>query len=215
MGSSSGLSPEQTPFYAPLTGRLCQGDIVRSVPWGLIPMPVEICRKQGGPHQAKTHPVGELQSAFKKGQELILAQAESGLAMVLWPDCQLDKFQNQGRPEDRWFAGVAPVVPMEPRLPPPVRQQVRDGLRRMYSLVPANEPLGIPESYVDLRLIWSVKQAMLTDRVAALSVHAQAALMERLFAFFTYQRPKPSAQCPECGAMIAVSLLFEGDSSGD
>jgi hypothetical protein len=183
------------------------------VPWGLIPAPVEVCRKQGGPHQAKTHLVDELESAFKKGQELVLAQAERGLVMVLWPDCQLDKFKNQGRSEEKWFAGVAPVVPMEPRLPPAVQQQIRDGLRRMYSLVPANEPVGVPESYVDLRHIWSVKQSMLIDRVAALSVGARAALAERLYAFFTYQRPRASPRCPECGALVDPSLLFESDNS--
>lgn len=135
--------------------------------------------------------------------------------MVLWPDCQLDKFLNQNRPEDHWFAGVAPVLPMEPRLPPEVQQEVREGVRRMYSWVPANDPLGVPESYVDLGHIWSVKQSILKDRVAGLSADARTALTERLYAFLTYQRLKTAAHCPECGAHLAPSLLFENDSSAD
>ena len=165
MASSSGEGPEQTPFYAPLEGRLCQGDIVQGVPWGLVVGPTEVCRKQGGPHQAKVHLADQLASAFQKGSEFILARSELGLAMVLWPDCQLDKFMNQGRTEDRWFAGVAPVLPMDPRLPPDTRQSVRDHLRKMYFYVPANDALEIPESFVDLRHIWPVKQSVLTNRV--------------------------------------------------
>lgn len=213
MASSSGQAPEQALFYAPLEGRLCQGDIIRGVPWGLIPAPVEICRKQGRQHQATTHLLEALPSAFKKGHESILAVAAIGLVMVVWPDCQIDKFQNQNRPEDRWFAGVAPVLPLTPTLPPDVQQQVRDGLRRMYSWVPPNEPLGIPESYVDLRHIWSVKQSLLTERAAGLSVDARAALVERLYAFLTYMRPKASVQCPHCGGSFPSSQLFESDST--
>jgi hypothetical protein len=215
MDSSSGQNPEPVAFYAPLQDSLSQGDLVHGVPWGLIPDPLEICKKQGGPHQAKTHVVEDLPAAFRKGPESILAQADRGLAIVLWPDCQLDKFKNQGRPEDKWFAGIAPVVPMEARLSEEVREQVRGGIRRMYSFVPANPPLGIPESYIDFRHIWSVKQTLLRDRVGALSDSAREALMERLFAFFTYRHLKSSLSCPSCGAGFSPATFFEADSAPD
>lgn len=210
MGSSPGDKAPELPFYAPLGGSLSQGDIVRDVPWGVITDPVTLCRMQGGPHQAKVNKVSDVQSAFKKtGQELILAKAELSLGMVLWPDCQIDKFLKQGRPEDRWFVSIAPVLPMNPRLPEPQRQSVREQRRRPYFYVPANEPLGVPESYVDLRHIWPVKQSALKDRLATLSVDARAALYHHLFVFMTYLRLKESATCSACGAAFSLADALE------
>lgn len=213
MASSSGKTPEQVSFYAPLEAKLSQGDIAQGIPWGLIVGPTEICRKQSAPRHATVNLVSDVPSAFKKGLEFILARGELGLAMVLWPDCQLEKFENQKRPEDRWFAGVAPVLPMDPRLPPDVRPSVRDQRRRMYFYVPSNEPLGIPESFVDLRHIWSVKQSILTNRVATLSLPARSALYQQLFTFLTYLKPKTSARCPECAAEFPLSAVLENDTS--
>lgn len=211
--SSGGDPPGRASFYVPLESRLSQGDIVQGIPWGLISGPTTICRTQGGPHQAAIHKATELASAFKKGSELILAKAELSLAMVLWPDCQLDKFMLQGRPEERWFAGVAPILPMEPRLPVTVRQSVREQRRRMYFYVPPNEALGIPESFVDFRHIWSVKQSTLTPRVAAISLAARSALFQQLFVFLTYLKLKDSVDCPNCGAGFPLLAAFEADNT--
>jgi hypothetical protein len=209
MGSNSGEKTPELPFYAPLGNSLSQGDIVRGVPWGVITDPVTLCRIQGGPHRATVDNIAEVPSAFKKGQEYILARAELSLGIVLWPDCQIDKFKEQRRPEDRWFASIAPVLPMDPRLPELQRQSVREQRRRAYFYVPANEPLGIPESYVDVRHIWPVKQSALKDRLATLSVDARAALYHHLFVFMTYLRPKESARCSACGAALSLADALE------
>lgn len=130
--------------------------------------------------------------------------------MIVWPDCQIDKFFEQKRDEDRWFAGVAPVLPLA-SLAEEVRHGIRASRRRMYFYVPANDPLEIPESYVDLRHIWSVKQALLKKRVAALTADTQAAFYAQLFSFFTYQRLREPT-CPKCGTEVS---LFESDTAAD
>ena len=126
MAFSSGLPPElPPPFYAPLEVRLSQGDIVREVPWGTIVAPTTVSRLQGRPKNATVNPATEVPSAFKKGHENILARAGLSPGVVLWPNCQIDKLLNQGRPEEKWFAGVAPVLPID-SLSSLVQQSIRE-----------------------------------------------------------------------------------------
>jgi hypothetical protein len=211
MGSNSGVpAPELPAFYAPLGPRLSQGDIVRGVPWGLIDSPVLICHSRGAGGRSQTTPMSELPSAFrKKPTEDIHARAQMNLSMVLWHDCELDKFMEQGRSEEKWFGAIAPVVALTDTFPEEhLRKAVREGQRRPYFPLPANEGLEIPESYVDLRHIWSVKQSILADRMISLNEPSRAALYGHLFTFLTHLAPRDDAICPHCSKRLAFADLL-------
>jgi len=110
-------------------------------------------------------------------------KAQPGLALVLWQDCQIDKFKNQKKDPSKWFTAVAPIRPIteiQDGL-----EAVREGKRRAFFHLPAWDELGIPEGFVDLRYVWPVSQSILSSRVATLSTTARLALYDRLFAFLT------------------------------
>jgi hypothetical protein len=103
---------EPADFYASLAGRLSQSDLVRGVPWGLIDAPVTTCQPDAPDRQdgkARYRLVGP--EGFK-GARIVHAKAQVGEVMVLWHDCQIDKFENQGKPREKWFAAIAPVRPL-------------------------------------------------------------------------------------------------------
>jgi len=213
MGSSSGVpSPELPAFYAPLGPRLSQGDIVRGVPWGLIDAPIAVCHSRGAGGKSQTTSLAALPSAFKKTpSETIHAQAQMNLSIVLWHDCELDKFMEQRRAEEKWFGAIAPVLPLA-RLSQDLWPRIRNGERPPYFPLPANEGLDIPDSFVDLRHVWSVKQSLMIDRVIALSEGSKASLQAHLFTFLTHLRPRESATCPHCLKLFSTTdLLISAD----
>lgn len=214
MTGSSGGSPEPL-FFVPIdpTARPRQGEIIADLPWGLIESPLKICRPQtgrGAVQQAAGHEADKLESAFKKHEmEVIHARGGRTLGMIVWADCELDKSMEQERDENRWFAGVAPVMPLA-RFEEAIRPGIRASRRRSYFYLPANPTIDLPESYVDLRRIWSVKQSLFKQRVVALSEPAVRALQAHMYGFFTYQMPIDLKACPACGNAIK---LFEPDNS--
>jgi hypothetical protein len=152
MTSSSGAAPEPPRFYGPLAEKLSQGDLVRVLPWGVVDAPLTICRPQGGT-RAAYNPATAVPSAFKKGREAIHASGAVSVGMVLWHDCEIDKGMNQGKPVEKWFTAVAPVLPISNFNRPSDQDGLRLGRRRMYFYVPENAPLDVPEGYVDLRYV--------------------------------------------------------------
>ena len=193
-------------FYAPLAEKLSQGDILRNVPWGLIDAPLTLCRpadRKLDAGKASYGPAKGRVDAFK-GQEFIHAVARRSLAMVMWHDCQIDKFENQGKPAEKWFTSVAPVLPC----PATEWENVFAGRRRAFFPVPRFDEGGITEnSYVDLRHMWPLKQSLLGERVITLSERAREALYAQLFSFLTQRALRESVNCPSCGSALAVRDL--------
>lgn len=62
----------------------------------------------------------------------------------------------------------------------------------------------IPESYIDLRHIWSVKQSTLATRVIGMSAIARSSLFEHLFTFFTRKMLDAAPTCPTCGTQVPL-----------
>jgi hypothetical protein len=188
-------------FFGALGDRLSQGDIVANVPWGVIDAPFSVCRpddKSKTEGKARYAPAAGLNPPFK-GIELVLAKAQLGLGMVLWHDCQLDKFENQNKPPDKWFAAIAPVIPLQ-QSDAAAAQAVREGRRRAFFFLPAYPAIGLAkDSYVDLRYIWPMKQSLLVDRKGTLTQTARSDLYSHLFSFLTQRQLGSDVTCAHCG----------------
>ena len=186
-------------FYIDPSDVINQGDIVDHLPWGLIEAPTMLCRPN---NRTKTSgkaffgSVSELKqpAPWAHDPEFVHGICWDGPAMVLWHGCQLDKWKNRDKErgdernrQERAFAGIAPVLPLAAY--EPATGQAGIASRKHYSFFPLPSfKVGtrqIPESYVDFRHIWSVRQSMLTDRLASISDEARFSLYEHLFTFFT------------------------------
>jgi hypothetical protein len=204
-------------FYREPGPKLSQGDIVNHVPWGIVDNPLSVCQPAD-----KNRPEGKAQyapasfklkggrDAFANGRsEWIHAIAKQGLGMVLWHDCAIDKFdEKEGAAAQRSFAGVVPVFPLATLQQPDARQAVRDGdVLDKYYLEP--HEAQIPESYVDLRLVWPVRQAALVDRIVTLGLDARAALYDHLFTFLTRNQLRDELLCPACFTPIDAADVFD------
>lgn len=204
--------PDQPDFYAPISSKLSQGDIVSDVPWGLVESPVTVCRPHDPtqiPGKARYERLEKLKMPFRKTGEFIHLRAPVvGPAIVLWHDCQIDKFEEQGKSEEKWFAAVAPVVPMR-NMDGDAVQAVRDGKRRAFFWMPKNAASGVPEeSYADLRHILPFRQIFLMERrKGALSDTVRRALHLHLFTFFTQRAFNETVTCA-CGRKIEADVAF-------
>ena len=202
-------------FFGPLSDKLSQGDLVTGIPWGLIDDPITVCRpvdasKAEGKATYATATATKSPAAFKKSPESIFAAAHSGLGMVLWHDCQIDKFESQQKPPAKWFAAVAPLLPV-PQHDQKAATAIRDGLRRAFFFVPAYPEIGVAvDCYVDLRHVWSVKQSILSARVGTLSQPARDGLYRHLFGFLTQRTLLDEFECPGCGHLTPMEQAFPG-----
>ena len=197
---------EAPDFYAALGERLSQGDVVDGVPWGLIDDPVQVCQPADRSKIQGKATYGPLAPHHAGGQHAIHAKAQVGLVMVLWQDCQIEKFENQGKPPEKWFAAVAPLH----RLPEGTAgENIARGARRAFFPVPAYPAIGIATNgYVDLRHIWPVKQSLLVKRVGTLSIPSRNALYGHLFTFLTQRSIATNLHCPSCSAALSQDLVF-------
>lgn len=207
MGSES-----RAQFYSKLQSGLNQGDIVSDVPWGVIDAPLSFCRPSPNkPGQAFYAPIAEAKRdplPFTRGPEVIHAVGHAPtLGMVIWEDCQIEKMMNQGQDERKWYVSVAPIRPLDLFDDDESRQTVRDGRRMAFFYLPADG--DIPESFVDLRLMWPVKQSLLAKRLTTLSADGRAALFGHLFTFLTARRFIGDSACPSCGAALDASTLLQ------
>jgi hypothetical protein len=182
------------------------------VPWGLIDAPVTLCRPRVSGNLSGLADYGTAAetvrpAAWSRSPEVLHARAWSGLVMVLWHDCQIDKWLNRddGRNDSRAFAAIAPVNPLANQSPD-IQDAIREGRHFSYFPVQAvdNGPIQMVESYVDLRHVWSVRQSVLTDRILSLTERARFSLYEHLFTFLTRLRLDVDATCPECGTHVPL-----------
>jgi hypothetical protein len=194
-------------WYATLGPDLSQGDIVRTIPWGLIEAPLTICQPANADPMGKSlyFPLDEVPK--RRRLEFLHARFELGFGLVMWPDCQIDKAKNQGKPENKWFAGVAPVIPLT-TLETNLHDQVRNFNRAQWFPLPARSP-DFPESYIDLRHVWPVRYALLKDRILTLSGAARQVLSLHRFWFDTEVKVTPEVECPHCHKPVDSSVLFK------
>jgi hypothetical protein len=187
--------------YVPCGSELSQGDIVRALPWGAIDSPLTICRPSNAKARdgkARYGDASKVERAFKKTKdrrEIVHARAGLGLGIVLWHSCEIADYVRRGE-ERKAVVGVAPIFSMVERLPEPHRKPVR-GLQRsaMFPLPPLDVGgTSYGEAYVDFRLIWSVKQSLLTQRLASLSETYLQSMYNHLMLFLTRRRVQEAAE---------------------
>lgn len=149
----------ESAFYREPGAKLSQGDLVRNTPWGLVPDSLSVCRPkdatkaEGGAFYSPHARIKQGGGAFSSGrQETIHASGYLGTALVLWEDCEIDKFENKGQPPDKWFVAIAPIHAAT-KFQPNVFEGVRAGERAQYFHLPALAAKGLEESYVDLRMV--------------------------------------------------------------
>ena len=200
--------------FVPPGAHLSQGDVVDGIPWGAIDAPLTVCR----PNDAKLDkgksnyaPLSKVRNPFNSSRdkkEFVHARAGYGRGVVLWHDCEIDDYKHQGRPVAKAVAAVAPIFDMEVRIG---REEDRLAIRnlRRSALFPIQEfesaGIQFEEGYVDLRLIWSVRQSLLIgSRVATMGAGTLAALYGHLFTFLTRKRVPERATCPACDTTFNV-----------
>jgi hypothetical protein len=148
-------------------------------------------------------------SAFSTNdaKETIHVDGRAAKVVVLWENCQIDKFKNLRRPEGEWFAAVAPIFPLTTVVKDEHRRAIIE--MRNESRFPLPGSGGTPvaeDSYVDLRYVAPVRQAALkANRVGALSKDTLDALFGHLFAFLTGRQLSQAVSCPKCGTEFDLS----------
>lgn len=215
MGSEA---PGTSQDYAPLGEALSQGDICRDVPWGVIPSPLVICRPDQPKQPMSKAFCGQVDlinrggKAYAGRHEMLHFDSVRGLVMVVWDDCEIDKFENRAQDKEKWFAAVAPIHPLA-RLNPGDREVVMRLERHAFFPLLASPEHGIADaSYVDLRYIVPVKRALLDpNRVTALSTTNRKALVGHMIRFLTGTELAPA--CPNCGTELShiVPAAAQGD----
>jgi hypothetical protein len=200
-------------WYATPGPEVSQGDIVRLVPRGHIGAPITICQPANSDPTGKAnyYPVDKVLK--RRTLEFLHAKFELGVGIVVWPDCQIDKPRNQGKPERKWLAAVAPVLPLT-TIEADLHSAVRSFNRAQWFPLPENPP-DLKESYVDLRYIWPVQYALLSDRIITLSQAARQALSLHRFWFDTEVRVHGEVECPHCHQPIDSSILFKNKDTGE
>jgi hypothetical protein len=196
-------------WYVPLNGHLNQGDIVRVVPAGLIDAPLTICQPLNNDPKGRANYYPHDQVPKKRSVEFLHAKADIALGMVVWPDCQIDKLKNRKKPEAKWFAAIAPIKPLSVVRDTSKHEAIRTLGRRAFFPLPPKDPELPEESYVDLRYIWSVRYALLANRVMGLSEDALHALRSHLFWFMTESRLVDLAQCPHCAGEFPLRSAIQ------
>lgn len=137
--------------------------------------------------------------------------------MVVWHDCQIEKFENQGKPQGKWFAAVAPIIPFSlAQMNEEARETVRSGERRAFFHLAAWPEAGVQEEgFVDLRHVLPIRQSWLLERrTGALSETVRQALHLHYFTFLTQRQLIPDFGCPQCGNKISIDT-FAPPVTGD
>ena len=184
---------------------------MHDVPWGVFPDPLLLCRpaREGNGRETLpwVEPWSSQQRPFSKTVEEVHFPARVSHGMVLWDDCQIDKLGNQGRPKERWFAAVAPILAAKD-LQGGMGAAMEGRVRRFFPL-PRDERAGVAQdSYVDLRHIVPVRYSLLElRRKASMSDIGRQALMAHLFTFLTSMQ-LPDA-CTACGAALGLTPAGE------
>ena len=179
-------------FYRACHGELDQGDLVDQVPWGMVEPSVTICRPEHATApagRARYAPIAQVDRPFCASNdktETVHARAKCGRVIVLWHGCEIDKAAQKSS-RTRAFVAVAPIRPLVASISNKGdRDVIREGERTAFFHLPSFDDHG--ESFVDLRRIWNVPQAILTHRRAALGPDALRALHGHLYQFLTRRK---------------------------
>lgn len=178
--------PDQI-YSEPIAGDFRQGDIFRDTLslWLADPDPPALRPRTGkggltnySPHSMASPPPG----GFRwQDREYVLAEAKMALAIVLTHDCEIENDENER------YRQVALIRPLMGVPDPDDRQVIVEGrnLGRLY--LPAQDRIGLPESYVDFRAITTLRRAALhTDRrIAGLSDYGRTVLQAAIIGYFT------------------------------
>jgi hypothetical protein len=214
-GESEPASKHQPSCYAPVGDKLSQGDIILGIPPAILDHPIVVCRPDGGKpgrgHFAPPDQITRPPAVFSNPEKIHATGRVPGYGIVIWEDCQIEKMENQGKDEHKWYVGVAPVFSLRQMIAnADHRAPILEGRRMAFFPLPADQALGLNEDhYVDLRLIVPVRYTMVGERRAALTPEARAAFQAHLFKFLTAKTYSHAIECPACSAMITADKLLQ------
>jgi hypothetical protein len=166
-------------YYQPLDPKPSQGDIIELAPHTRLFDPVSYVSRG---------PAG-LAIGLGATKEAI-AEARNMLAVILNPDCELDKASTR-------FWLIAPLHPLSLMIAHD-QGNIRKNKVLKYLHVPPYPPL-VPESFIDFGAITTIEAAIMkkTNRIVTLSDSARAALYVQQMRWFS-RWVLNDVQCPKC-----------------
>lgn len=186
MISSSPQNPVTLYYTTPIPGDFRQGDIYRDVlQIALSASGFRVLRPftaSGGREAMRVHgPEDEPQGGFRWGsKEQVQADGQLGLAVVLTHDCEIE---NDDSSHHRLIGLLRPLDPLSAQ----EKDTVIEGrhIGRLY--VPSWHDVGLPESYLDLRRITTVRQNALPDdhRIASMTDFGRTVLQRAIIQYLT------------------------------
>jgi hypothetical protein len=176
-------------FYRPADVQLCQGDVVDEVPSVHLRPPMQAIKPvslRGNRPGFEAHPweaalsgkVGGVRFDFSRGEN-VSAFCQCSRAVVLSFDCEID--------QDRKHLLVALIRPLAAVQRVEDQNTIRENRNFGFWYMPADERFKFDESYLDLRRITCLDQAILgsTRRLASLSHDALRSLQRQLILYLT------------------------------
>lgn len=166
-------------YYQALDPKPSQGDIIEIAPHARLLDPLSYLHRS--PSGLSIGPASTKEA---------VAEARNLLAVILTPDCELDK------PSTRFWL-IAPLHPIS-SLMAQDQGNIRKNKVLKYLHVPANPP-HIPEAFIDLATITTVEAGLLrkAKRLVTLSDSTRAALYLQQMRWFS-RWILSDVQCPRC-----------------
>jgi hypothetical protein len=170
------------PFYCPLTGELCQGDIFERVPLAYINDDPPLLKRATLPGKREGYEVvSPLSQATSppSGPLLVPARCDYTRALLLTFDCEIDK------PTAKVLT-LALIRPLDPRMPDADQAKIRENRKFAFFFLPPVEDTA-PGSYVDFRRLATVGIGVVkaTPRMTRLSDASRKAMLFQLFRYLT------------------------------
>jgi hypothetical protein len=174
-------------LYEAVPPQISQGDILRRVPHAYLPHPLTKLRSLGeNKYEAEPEPFSEFN---EKQGELVAANCKRRIALLLTPDCEIDKDNR------RWL--VCPIKPLAD-----LSGKFQDSIKRNRVVsalfLPGHLEL-FPDGYADFNQITTLEPAVVrqAERVVSLSDIGRIALYKQYVRWFT-RWTLQDITCPNC-----------------
>jgi hypothetical protein len=184
-------------LYEAIQPKVSQGDILRVAPHCFLSQPLTRLRPLGSrQYEMEVEPFSDFN---EKTGEIVAATAKRRLALVLTPDCEIDK-QNR-----RWL--VCPIQPLSD-----LSKDYQDILKRNRVLSALYLPGHLnhfPDGYADFNQITTLEPDLIraAERLLSLSDLGRIALYKQYVRWFT-RWTMQEIPCPKCGITFDPTLVL-------
>jgi hypothetical protein len=159
--------------------KLYQGDIFKDTIFHYLPPAILILREKESYLEASK--IEDVPNAFET-REIIMANAEKGKVIIVSHHCDV-----QYKP----IIQIAPIFSIT-RLPEDQKPMCRKNNMYNYCYLPANENVGLEESYINFQLMsfYPVDLLNVSNRIVSLTEESINFVHERLLWYFTRKKLK-------------------------